>query len=391
MASDPAFAGFRAQPWHRALVDELREVSTGLVYDIAGAEGTAPSPLLAELRILEAALRAAEQTLVAKPTRIRDDARSIATMLTRGARVAPASIPPPPIHARRSVRELRQRVDDLAASAHTAIRAIERNRRYRDTPMSTGASLYQSSDLPRLRELQRVQRAARALAVRIVQLPASAVITLPRMSSGDAAQALRPLAALYERWVFLQIVRAFHGSLDSDVTSSLLSGGDFDERTEYVRPARGGTTIRVRFEPWILTRELAVTGGHGVYRRAGVAHAWRPDILITVEHGMRAGIPVVSGAWVIDAKLATAARRELWDQVLKYSGMCASIDDARVVRSIGLALPARDAGGIAFYESLPPPPHVPLYVLPLMPGAGGTTAGRQGLGRLVSEVEGRRV
>ena len=385
MASDPAFAGFRAQPWHRALVDELREVSTGLVYDIAGAEGAAPSPLLAELRLLEAALRSAEQSLAVRLTRVREDARGMETLLCRGTRVVPVRpIAPPLLHARRSARELRQRVDDLAASAHTAVRAIERNRRYRDTPMSTGASLYQSSDLPRLRELQRVQRAARALAVRIAHLPAHAVVTLPR-TVGEAAQALRPLAALYERWVFLQIVRAFHGSLDSAVTASLLSGGDFDERTEYVRAIRGDRTVRVRFEPWILTRELAVTGGHGVYRRAGVAHAWRPDILITVEHGMRAGIPIVTGAWVIDAKLATAARRELWDQVLKYSGMCASIDDARVVRSIGLALPGRDAGGIAFYESLPPPPHVPLYVLPLLPGTR-TEAAAQALQKLVREV-----
>src|SRR5688572_2235227 len=238
MASDPAFTGFRAQPWHRALVDELRDVSTGLVYDIAGAEGAAPSPLLAELRVVEAALRSAEQSLDVKPMRVREDARGIETLLWRGTRALPMRATAPPIHARRSRRELRQRVDELAASAHTAIRAIERNRRYRDTPMSTGASLYQSSDLPRLRELQRVERAARALAVRIAQLPASAVVALPRLAGGEAAQALRPLAALYERWVFLQIVRAFHGSLDADVTASLLSGGDFDERTEFVRTIR---------------------------------------------------------------------------------------------------------------------------------------------------------
>jgi hypothetical protein len=388
MASDPAFTGFRPQPWHRALVDELRDVSTGLVYDVAGAEGTAPSPLLAELRVLERALHDAEHTARSRPARVRADARGLATLLTRGENAVRAKATRAPAGGQRSLRELRQRIDELAASAHAAIRTIERNRRYRDTPMTGTASLYQISDLPRLRELQRAQRTARALAARIARLPANAMVTLPRTYTGEAAQALRPLAALYERWVFLQIVHAFHGSLDSSVVAALLRGGDFDERTEYVRTLRGERSIRIRFEPWILTRELAVTGGHGVYRRAGVAHAWRPDILITMERGVRAGIPIVTGAWVIDAKLATAARRELWDQVLKYSEMCASIDDARVVRSIGLALPARDAGGIEFFESLPPPPHVPLYVLPLMPGTR-TDAAQQALQKLVGEVERR--
>ena len=293
------------------------------------------------------------------------------------------------------IRELLRRIDGIATTAQTAVRSIERNRRYRDTPMSTGASLYQSVDVPRLRALVAVQRAAGALAARAARLPARSSIHLPARRAALTAHAQRPLSALYERWVFLEIVRAFHGALDSDLLASLLGegsgtlGGDFDEQTQYVRTEADGRTIRIRFEPWILTRELAVAGGHGVYRSATVAHAWRPDILIQVERGMRAGIPIVTSAWVIDAKLATAARRELWEQVLKYSSMRAAIDDALVVHSVALALPARDAGGIEFYESLPGGPHVPLHVMPLLPGTR-TAAAEQALAQLVAEVRGER-
>lgn len=395
MASDPVARSYRVQPWHKPLVAELRAASSGLVYDPVASDGTTTSPLLLELRVLDAALRDAEQSVRPRTLRRRTYARElVAGLARRGTFASPAAAPVVRDDARRplqSPRELRRRVDEVAATAQSAIRSIERSRRYRDTPMPDGVSLYQSVDVPRLRALQRVLRAARMLAARSARLPSHARIAIPTRSAALTAQAQRPISALYERWVFLEIVRAFHGSLDSAVIATLLAdtgtglARDFDERTEYVRMENDGRTLRIRFEPWILTRELAIAGGHGVYRSATVAHAWRPDILIQLERGSRAGIPIVTSAWVIDAKLATAARRELWGQVLKYSSMRAAIDDAAVVRMVALALPARDAGGIEFYESLPAGPHVPLHVLPLLPGSR-TRAAAEALAKLVAAV-----
>jgi hypothetical protein len=399
MVSDPGAPTYRTLPWHGALVADLAALSTGLVHDPVAASA-ATSPLMVELRALDAALRSAASTRQ-QPHRPAGaaEARALATALgSRHPRGRPAGTPAVPGAAAHDgftahgKRQLRQRIRDVAAIAHAAARSIERNRRYRDTPMSTGASLYQAQDVPRLEALQVLIRAARALAARAALLPDDAIVLLPARRSVLAPGSRRPLSALYERWVFFEIVRALHGPLDDAVLQSLLGGpragigGDIAERAHYVRTRPDGRTIRVRFEPWVVTRELAIAGGHGVYRSAAIAHAWRPDVLIQVEAGSGStDVPVVTDVWAVDAKLASAPRRELWEQVLKYGDIRAAIDDSPVVRSIALALPAPDAGGIEFFESLPGGDHPPLAVLPLLPGTR-TRAGEEALRKLARDV-----
>jgi len=372
MASEQRPAQIRAQPWHRAMISDLEAVSPGLVYDPVGAGSISASPLYQELRALEAVVRGAESTDAPRRTHSRIAPRALVAETRMPPRRVQALHAEPVASQVRAVAEFRKRIGSIAATAESAIRAIERSRRFRDTPMLRQSTLYADVDVPRLEALHKVVRTARMLNARVAALPETAPLRVPRVSL-LTQRAQRPISAMYERWVFLEIVRAFHGTLDGHTIEQLLGPAenaavrDFDERTQYTA-TMNGCTLRIRFEPWILSRELSIAFEHGLYRGPALAHAWRPDIIIQVERGTRAGIPVVSDAWIIDAKLATAPRRELWMQVLKYADIRASSNDATVVRMIGLALPAPDDGGIGFFESLPASPPVPLRVLPLLPG-----------------------
>lgn len=386
---------YRSRPWHDAMIAELLTVSPGLVYDPAAAEHPEASPLHQELRAIDAALRSAEQAPGPSRANIRLDARSLTQAARRGALRRTHPAPKAVLDPRTDpvTTAIRQRLREIVTTAEAAIRSIESSRRYRDMPIAGNTTLYESVDVPRLRMLRDALRVARALAARAAHtagIPPATQRTL-RSRAVFTRKAQRPVSALYERWVFLQIVKAFHGELDPAVAAALLTdhGGslppDFDERTQFIMPCSNGRTLRIRFEPWILTRELAIVGEHGLYRGVEGAHAWRPDVVIQIEHGTRAGIPIVASAWIIDAKLASMPRRELWEQVLKYAQIRGSIDDALVVREVALALPALDDGGIAFYESLPSDPPVQLRVLPLLPGTS-TVAAQNALKRLVSDV-----
>lgn len=379
----------RAQPWHRAMIAELEAVSPGLVFDPVGAGGISESPLYQELRALEAVLREAEAGDASRAIPLRITTRNLAARTRlpprRPSRAPSASREPVP----NAIRDFRGRISRIIATAEAAIRSIERSRRYRDTPTAKQSTLYADVDVPRLEALQKIVRAARMLTARASSLPDSTRLRVPRVSL-LTQRAQRPISAMYERWVFLEIVRAFHGTLDGHIIEQLLGPGesatvrDFDERTQYVATMHN-CTLRIRFEPWIPIRELSIAFEHGLYRGPALAHAWRPDIVIQVERGTRAGIPVVSDAWIIDAKLATAPRRDLWSQVLKYADIRASSNDASVVRMIALALPAPDDGGIGFFESLPAGAPVPLRVLPLLPGQR-TRSAAAALSSLVSAV-----
>ena len=385
----------RPRPWHAAMIADLLAVSPGLVYDPAAAEHPEASPLHHELRAIDAALRSAERPAGPARNNTRFDARSMAEAARRGALRRTHPVPGPVVDPRLDPVSvaIRQRLREIVLSAEAAIRSIESSRRYRDMPIAGNTTLYESVDVPRLHMLRDALRVARALAARASQVTGIPVSTqrFLRSRAVFTRKAQRPLSALYERWVFLQIVKAFHGDLDDAFAATLLTdhGGllhpDFDERTQYLKPCSDGRTLRIRFEPWILTRELAIVGEHGLYRGVEGAHAWRPDVVIQLERGTRAGIPVVESAWIIDAKLATLPRRDLWEQVLKYAQIRSSINDTPVVREVALALPASDDGGIMLYETLPPQPPVPLHVLPLLPGSS-TPAAQNALKRLSREV-----
>ncbi len=373
----------RVADWHDALVRDLLAVSPALVYDpVAGGDMSA-APLLRELRAIRqqiARARMHQESALTQSARQRSQrllglARSTraAALPEKGAALNPAA----------TLARLRE----MAAAARGAIRSIERNRRYRDVPTAQGApTLYQAHDVPRSTALRQALKGAQSLAHHLRNLPAlpAARATLAREPASHARAEL-PLSALYERWVYLRLIRAFQQGMAGPPAAHATLGDLELAEAEGAEFHANDRTVRIRFEPWILSREVAIASGHALYRAGAVTHAWRPDTVIQIEEGVRAGIPVVRDVYIIDAKLAASPRDEVWDQVAKYRHIRASTNDERVVRMIALALPSLRPVPLETLQQRFDRLGVAARVLPLLPG-DESGAGDESLRRLVAEV-----
>src|SRR5690606_15431345 len=100
---------------------------------------------------------------------------------------------------------------------------------------------------------------------------------------------IKPTWRMYEQWVLIQCLAALRATgLRSDPAEQLIREVgrsrftlDFERGSEFLFHARDGRIIRVRYEPWIVTRADAAQIGESVYRRGGSSE-WSPDILIEV-------------------------------------------------------------------------------------------------------------
>ncbi|MGH7576802.1 MAG: hypothetical protein ACREM1_16965 [Longimicrobiales bacterium] len=417
-----------SETFQDSLVDELRAISTGLVYEPVGTGGSEAAPLEQELNVIEMILRArsgprppwrggAALGVARAPRPSRE--RALLSALRqgtldplRGRAVTRAE----PGLDERAARAILARVVSIDRAARAAIRRIERNRRFRDTPMPTGSTLYESVDEPALVRLHALQRRSRRAAVAIrrglsqaadgpppavgggreagrfgtlaagrrevggfgVFTPArrggqadgfgrmqgsGRIGTFGRAGPGQLARAIlgpkpegvvRPLSALYERWVMVRVVEALRaaglegGSIHDALIRDERKGDwrDFDDDAAVTLGATANRIVRVRFEPWIHSRNVAVMRGDGLYRSGDAPHSWRPDMVLQIEDAARAarqawssGVPVVRAVIIIDAKLAPVLRMTHWQQVQKYRFIRASANDARVVRHVYIASP----------------------------------------------------
>lgn len=416
------------------LVDELRAISDGLVYEPVGTGGAESAPLERELRVIESALQARRHAPIATRGALRlSRERALLRALERADENAPGSGPatgrgswlrapslsehrvgpgssfgtphlsvaeagraprsamgsrrPALLRApdldERSARAMLARANAIDRDTRAAIRRIERNRRFRDTPMPTGSTLYQSVDEPalaRLRDLQhRSQRVAAELRRRFAEGAFSGTATggwavRPRQPLRETTRASRadspypaasgtprpqgvprPLSALYERWVMLRVVEALRdaglegGSMHDALIRDERKGywRDFDDEAAVTFTGTQDRIVRVRFEPWIHPRNVAIMQGEGLYRAGDALHSWRPDIVIQIDDAARpalehrgVGLPAVRACIIIDAKLAPVLRMTHWQQVQKYRFVRASANDARVVRNLFIASPA---------------------------------------------------
>ncbi|MEX2285267.1 MAG: hypothetical protein WEE89_22470 [Gemmatimonadota bacterium] len=364
----------RLPPWYAAMVRDLSAISPDLVYDPVAGGNAVAAPLLRELRSIARDITSARAADPVHQAAAQRRGLQFGQLPHRTVRL-PATEPKLPDSSTRA------RLHEIAAQARAALDAIERNRRYRDLANPAGAlTLYQSQDLPRRETLNQVLRAARSLARQIStasKQPSTSSVEQRRPRAPFRAQL--PLSMLYERWVYLQLVGALQSRLQAAGEPAL------SVELEAAAFVVHDSVIRIRLEPWIPVRELAIAGGHALYRAGAATHPWRPDVIIQIERGARAGIPIVEHAYVIDAKLASSSRDAIWEQVVKYRYICAAIDDRRVVRTIALALPTSRPAAELELQHRSARIGVNVQVLPLMPG-GMSTAGPESLDRLVAEV-----
>ena len=261
-------------------------------------------------------------------------------------------------------------------------RVIERDRRFRDQRVREGPTLYQLEDVPRLNRLRQAAYRAEALVrsvgrsralsflegVRpVLALPETPIFThvaayrrlfrtmfryltssLLLLDTGTEER-LKATSRMYEQWVFLQIVSALtHAGLRCEGTEGILRQVTVDRFTldiergaELMFEGKDGRRLKVRYEPWVFSRDEASARGDSVYQGRPRAAPWCPDILVELgstssDAGARF---VVEYAFVIDAKYTRRLSPAAWYYTEKYREIRSARDRRQVVKQIWLAYP----------------------------------------------------
>jgi hypothetical protein len=162
---------------------------------------------------------------------------------------------------------------------------------------------------------------------------------------------IKPTWRMYEQWVLIQCLAALRATgLRSEPAEQLIRKVgrsrftlDFERGTEFLFHSHDGRVIRVRYEPWIVTRGDAIKVGESVYRSGGSSE-WSPDILIEVllPSSSTGRVPEVEYAVVIDAKYSEHLREERWESTRKYFEIHGTVRRRPVVRQVWLAFPGVD-------------------------------------------------
>jgi hypothetical protein len=161
---------------------------------------------------------------------------------------------------------------------------------------------------------------------------------------------IKPTWRMYEQWVLIQVLTALRASgLQAEPAEQLVRQVgrsrsrftlDFERGSEFLFYAHDGRVIRVRYEPWIVSRDAARQLGETVYRRSGGTD-WSPDILIEVlPAALRSDrVSEVEYAVVIDAKYSVHLREERWESTRKYFEIHGTLRRQPIVRQVWLAHP----------------------------------------------------
>jgi hypothetical protein len=160
-------------------------------------------------------------------------------------------------------------------------------------------------------------------------------------------ESVKMTSRLYEHWVFLQVVSACKASGLRPMESKNFYQQtrpdrfvlDLERDTRLTFKHDSGTIVRVRYEPWIGSREFAVARGDGVYR-TDKTEGFEPDIVMEFCHPHENDTVRVVYVVVIDAKY----RKKIdscWDHVDKYHAIASTLDDrGDIALQVWIAFPS---------------------------------------------------
>lgn len=154
---------------------------------------------------------------------------------------------------------------------------------------------------------------------------------------------------LYEYWVFFQLASAFGQAgwkaIGETSLFEMVNRRTFtldlarDTTVTYVHP--NSTYLRIRFDPWIRTRNAATTKGDSLWSGHTVA-TFTPDIVIEFFDRVVGEVPDVKYAVIVDAKYRNPLRIEAFDEVRKYFGLRSTVRNRAVAKQVWLAFPGVD-------------------------------------------------
>lgn len=281
---------------------------------------------------------------------------------------------------------LRERARDCArrANAERAVVAADkpfRSRRFDDEP-----SLFELFDQPKLDRLNQAIERARRIDRRLREMlglpfldgqrPLAPTAVTPvfryvlhyhrfwgamreylRRSTLTLENSLeergKPMWRMYEQWVFLQLAAALeaaglrprsHESLFRRLGAQRFTV-DLRRGTQLSFAAPDGRMVRIRYEPWIFSQDLARRHGDTVFHGREGQAPWSPDVLIEVFPPPRRGlVPVPALAIAIDAKYTRRVAEHHWQQTAKYQMIRATATGEPIVRQVWVATPAAPDG-----------------------------------------------
>jgi len=267
-------------------------------------------------------------------------------------------------------------------AAATQANSILADRPYRDLQLGKGPTLFQSHDVPRIARLRSASALAQTIRaelrkVRVIPILAESKPQLVRprhgvfqrspeyraldrlMQSyfarvpvaGDYARQPRTAkltSVLFEQWCFLRVVEGFRRAgifftpweeaIRRRAASQFMI--DFERGMSFIGAIDDGVRIRIRYQPWILGKDEAISLKESLYRGRERQAAWSPDFVIETQF-------VVDGDWqtryvlVLDAKYTRDIQPRHWADTSKYEHIrSVALPGRQVTKQLWLIHPA---------------------------------------------------
>ncbi|PQJ97106.1 hypothetical protein CXB77_03820 [Chromatium okenii] len=282
---------------------------------------------------------------------------------------------------------IRERTKDCAGHASAERQRIVADKPYRNHRFGGEASLYEAFDQPKLDKLneaiaraQRIDRALRgmlelpflrqqrAIAPREPTPIFRYVLNYHRfwrsmreylqrstlLLEHSVDERSKPTWRMYEQWVFLQIAAACediglrpssHDSLFRRLGSQLFTV-DLRRDTQLGFTAADGRRVLLRYEPWIVSRELARRSGDSLFQGREGEVPWSPDVIMEIfDPPVQGKPPQLAHAIVIDAKYTSRIEMHHWEGTSKYQMIRDTESGAQIVRQVWVASPVKPERG----------------------------------------------
>ncbi len=270
---------------------------------------------------------------------------------------------------------LGRRIGHCSNAARGHIRAIKSDQHLRHVRLSSGPTLYESVDMPKMARLQQAlskarRSSAQAVALRhlpfldgirpelvavrqgifqrnpeyklLLQIIRQFLLENTVWYEGDDSPVVTKLTSrLFEQWSYLRIVEAFRAcglelrewtdALRQNLRSRFIL--DFDRGLAFEGELGQGLRLRFRYEPWILGQESAAKSGESLCRGSSADVAWCPDVVIECLRREEGGWRPAYGI-VLDSKYTARLKDRHWSETSKYLSIRSTETRRQVIRQL---------------------------------------------------------
>lgn len=288
---------------------------------------------------------------------------------------------------------LLHRLEEFCRKIDSDIDVFNRQRRWRDRSSGEGQSLFELEDIPRIQRLKERRTRAESLREEIRHACGKSVLrrVVPSFRLADTPvfrnvgsyqriyreivrylstgliivdegteERIKSTSRMYEQWVFLQLASALKAAgLVCNSQDGVLHRArharfivDVERGATVTYSLSANSTIRVRYEPWIMPYNQARQTLDPLFFGRGDS-ALSPDVVLELVRGREAvGAPaLVIYGLVIDAKYSRNIHERHWHDTGKYLRIQSTSTLKQVIRQLWLVHPGSGAPEITFRDN----------------------------------------